>query len=108
MSFVKGKSGNPNGRGKLKVEKIPVPKIDWAQVMVDLYDAGCTANRVANHIGVAGCTTANWVKGGEPKYGSARALLRLHSYYCGAALTIRRQLSGDACSSSSSAIAITA
>lgn len=110
MRFVKGKSGNPHGRGKLKVEKIPVPKIDWGQIMVDLYNAKCPANRVATHIGVAGCTANNWLKGGEPKYGAARALLRLHASYCGSALTILRQYSGAVadtpCSITTSALAI--
>lgn len=66
------------------------PKMDWAQIMVDLYNAGCTTYRVHLCLGVALCTAQNWAKGGEPGYGYGRALLRLHSAYCGAALTTLR------------------
>lgn len=108
MSFVKGKSGHPEGRPKRGVEKFARPRINWAQIMVDLHNAGCTANRVACHLKVAHCTTYNWVKGGEPKYGSGRALLRLHAHYCGSALTISRLITSTAsdlsCFSTTSAL----
>lgn len=71
-------------------DAIYAPKVDWAQIMVDLHNNGCTAYRVALTLCVADCTARNWVKGGEPGYGYGRALIRLHSAYCGAALTTRR------------------
>lgn len=74
----------------MKPDVIYPPCIDWAQIMVDLHNSGCTAYRVHLTIGVALCTSQNWAKGGEPGYGYGRALLRLHSAYCGAALTTRR------------------
>lgn len=70
--------------------QIAPPKIDWAQVMVDLYNAGCKTTRVARLIGSSFCAADNWAKGGEPGYGYGRALLRLHASVCGAALTTRR------------------
>jgi hypothetical protein len=66
------------------------PKMDWAQVMVDLHNNGCTAYRVHLTLGVSDTTARNWMKGGEPGYGYGRALLRLHSAYCGAGLTTLR------------------
>lgn len=66
------------------------PKMDWAQIMVDLHNNGCTVYRAAQLLGVADCTARNWSKGGEPGYGYGRALLRLHSAYCGAGLTTLR------------------
>lgn len=74
---------------------IAAPRIDWVQVMVDLHNAGCTAYRVAMSLNVADCTARNWAKGGEPGYGYGRALLRLHSAYCGAGLTTRRLTEGE-------------
>lgn len=90
MNFKKGPR---HGRPRLRSERIPIPRLDWAQIMVDLHNAGCSANRVASHLGAAQCTAYNWVKGGEPKYGYGRALLRLHAQYCGASITILRQYS---------------
>lgn len=58
--------------------------------MVDLHNRGCTAYRVALMLAVAETTARNWVKGGEPGYGYGRALLRLHSAFCGAGLTAQR------------------
>jgi hypothetical protein len=66
------------------------PKVDWCQVMVDLHNNGCTVYRVHLCLGVALSTAQNWEKGGEPGYGLGRALLRLHSAYCGAGLTTLR------------------
>lgn len=71
------------------------PKIDWTQIIVDLYNTGCGVNRIARHLDVAVTTARNWEKGGEPGYGYGRALLRLHSFYCGAALTTKRQAEGE-------------
>jgi hypothetical protein len=78
------------GRPRLLLEPVYAPEIDWAQVMIDLYDRGCNAHRVSIILGVSPCTSRNWMKGGEPGYGNGRALLRLHSRMCGSALTIAR------------------
>lgn len=72
------------------LDRIPSPKVDWAQIMVDLHNRGCTAYRVALTLAVAYATAKNWTKGGEPGYGYGRALLRLHSAFCGAGLTAQR------------------
>lgn len=74
---------------------MPAPKIKWAQVMRDLDANGCTTYRVAMTLAVSDATARNWAKGGEPGYGYGRALLRLHSAYCGAALTTLRCSEGD-------------
>lgn len=74
----------------LAMDIINPPEVKWAQVMADLLQHGCTPYRVALTIGVAETTVRNWRKGGEPGYGYGRALLRLHSAYCGAALTTLR------------------
>ena len=71
-------------------ERIIPPKVDWSRIMADLLEHHCSGYRVRITLGVADCTVRNWIKGGEPHYGYGRALLRLHSRYCGAALTIRR------------------
>lgn len=70
--------------------EINAPRVDWAQVMADLHNNGCTIYRVSQLLGVADCTARNWSRGGEPRYGYGRALLRLHSAYCGAGLTTLR------------------
>lgn len=77
------------------IEPVFPPDMDWAQIMVDLYNAGCTTHRVHILIGCAECTAQNWSKGGEPGYGYGRALLRLHSRYCGAAATTRRCMEAE-------------
>ena len=71
------------------------PRVDWAQIMVDLHDHGCSSYRVHILLGVARCTAENWAKGGEPHYGYGRALLRLHSRFCGAAMTTRRAMEAE-------------
>lgn len=73
------------------------PKIDWRQVLTDLRDNGCTGYRVATLIGSSWCAVQNWRDNpqAEPGYGYGRALLRLHAQFCGAALTMRRQVEGD-------------
>lgn len=76
-------------------EPLYPPKMDWAQIMMDLHNAGCTSYRVHRILGAAECTTQNWAKGGEPGYGYGRALLRLHSRYCGAAATTARCMEAE-------------
>lgn len=76
--------------GRTAVENFYSVKIEWAQVMVDLHNNGCTVYRASQLLGVSDCTARNWSKGGEPGYGIGRALLRLHSAYCGAGLTTLR------------------
>lgn len=71
------------------------PKINWAQIMADLKDAGCSVYGVAGIIGAAYCTAQNWSKGGEPGHGYGEALLRLHSRVCGDELTKRRCNEGE-------------
>ena len=74
---------------------IYAPEVDWSQIMVDLHNAGCTSYRVARTLGIAYCTAQNWTKGGEPGYGYGRAVLRLHSRWCGAGHTTYRLLQGE-------------
>lgn len=78
-------------------QDVYAPKIDWRQILADLRDHGCTGYRVSTIMGVAWCTVQNWRDNpkAEPGYGHGRALLRLHSRFCGAALTIRRQAEGE-------------
>lgn len=71
-------------------EEIYAPRVSWVQIMADLSANGCSIYRVGLTLGVADCTARNWAKGGEPGYGYGRALLRLHSAYCGAGLTTLR------------------
>ena len=73
------------------------PRIDWVQIMVDLHNAGCTSYRVHISLGVAYTTARHWANGTEPRYGVARALLRLHSRWCGSALTFKRMSEAEVC-----------
>jgi hypothetical protein len=63
------------------------PKVDWAQIMVDLYNHGCTKNRAAKIVGASVCAATNWTKGGQPGHAYGEALLILHGRFCGEALT---------------------
>ena len=74
----------------MAMEYMSAPKIDWAQIMADLNERGCRTYRVSMIMAVSDATARNWAKGGEPGYGYGRALLRLHSAWCGAALTTLR------------------
>lgn len=69
--------------------------MDWAQILEDLKNNGCSPHRVHLLLEVADCTVRNWMAGGEPGYGKGRALLRLHSAYCGAGLTMLRVEQGE-------------
>jgi hypothetical protein len=71
------------------------PKIDWRQILSDLRDHGCTGYRVAIALGTGWSTVQRWGEGAEPGYGYGRALLRLHAAYCGAAMTLKRQIEGE-------------
>lgn len=84
------------GRPRLVLEPVYAPEINWAQIMVDLYERGCGANRAASIVGVSEHTARNWMKGGEPGYGNGRALLRLHSRICGSGLTFKRCAEAEA------------
>jgi hypothetical protein len=77
------------------VELFRPPKVDWTQIIQDLANKGCSSYRIGLTLNVADCTVRNWRKGGEPGYGKGRALLRLHSSYCGAALTTLRVTEGE-------------
>lgn len=68
------------------------PKVKWQQILNDLSSHGCTAYRVGKILGVSWSTVQNWRDNpkAEPGYGLGRALLRLHSSFCGAGMTIRR------------------
>jgi hypothetical protein len=74
----------------MTITSIIPPKVNWSQIMVDLHNAGCTAYRVHLTLGCSICAALNWGKGGEPGYGYGRALIRLHSRWCGAATTTAR------------------
>lgn len=63
--------------------RIEADPIDFVQVMVDLYNAGCNANRVALHLGCDHSTAQGWEKGREPRYNTGASLLLLRERYCG-------------------------
>jgi hypothetical protein len=77
-------------RGTTTICSVIPPKVDWAQIMMDLHNAGCKVYRVSQELGCSECAARNWSKGGEPGYGYGRALIRLHSRWCGAATTTLR------------------
>lgn len=78
-------------------QEIFPPEINWRQVVDDLRDHGCTGYRVAQLLNVQWSTVQNWRDNPdvELRYGLGRALLRLHSQFCGAALTTRRLSEGE-------------
>jgi len=72
------------------------PRINWQQIIADLRANGCSLHRVATHIGVEYSTAQRWRRPrADLGYGYGRALLRLHSRYCGAALTLQRLTEAD-------------
>jgi hypothetical protein len=77
-------------------EHILPPQINWRQVLDDLRAHGCSGYRVAQEIGVGWSTVQAW-KGIKEDigYGYGRALIRLHSKYCGSAMTVRRLTEGE-------------
>lgn len=76
----------------LPAVEINPPRVDWRQVLKDLHNAGCSGYRVSISLGAAWSTVQHWQESptADPGYGYARALLRLHSVYCGAGLTTLR------------------
>jgi hypothetical protein len=78
------------------MEYIHRPTINWRQILDDLAERGCSPYRVHLILGAGVSTVQNWMKpGAEPGYGYGRALLRLHSMVCGAALTLQRQAEAE-------------
>ena len=61
---------------------VAVQPVDFVQVMVDLYNAGCNAGRVAEHLEIATATAQGWERGQEPKYNNGARLLMLRERYC--------------------------
>lgn len=81
----------------MPIEYVYAPKIDWQQILNDLRDCGCSGYRVHRLLGVSWCAVQNWRDNpnAEPGYGLGRALLRLHSQFCGAGMTTRRCMEGE-------------
>lgn len=77
-------------------EIIAPPQVNWRQILDDLRDHGCTGYRVTIEIGVAWSTVQGWREcKGDIGYGYGRALLRLHSKYCSAGMTLQRQYEAE-------------
>lgn len=75
----------------MTLQRYNPPHVRWVLILEDLRDNGCSGYRVADKLQVGWSTVQGWrgVKG-DIGYGYGRALLRLHSSYCGAALTFQR------------------
>lgn len=70
---------------------LEAPSVNWPQILDDLRDAGCSGYRVAQRLAVEWSTVQSWREcKGDIRYGKGRALLRLHSEYCGAGMTFQR------------------
>jgi hypothetical protein len=75
------------------------PRIGWALIVRDLLAAGCSKYRIAAALGVSISTVQVWARisaSSDIRYGYGRALIRLHSRYCGAALTFQRITEAEA------------
>lgn len=81
----------------MNAQYVYAPNVDWQQILNDLRDHGCTGYRVAKVLGCSWSAVQNWRDNpdAEPGYGLGRALLRLHSAFCGAAMTTRRCMEGE-------------
>jgi hypothetical protein len=89
---------NPSHRSRAPLPEIDPPRINWSRIISDLLNAKCPKYRIAAHIGVGVSTVQTWQRlpiNSDIRYGFGRALLRLHSRYCGAALTLQRISEGD-------------
>lgn len=65
--------------------------LPWADIFSDLTGAGCSPYRVSTLIGESWSTVQRWVPGDiEPRDSRSRAILELHSRYCGVELTLQR------------------
>lgn len=65
--------------------------INWRDVLNDLRDAGYSGYRIAALLGKEWSTVQGWNEGKEPRHSSGVALLTLHTRYCGAQATQKRQ-----------------
>lgn len=67
-------------------------RINWPDILGDLRDKGYSGYRVALLLGMEWSTVQGWLNDGkEPRHSSGTALLQLHTRYCGAEATQKRQ-----------------
>lgn len=65
--------------------------LPWQDIFNDLKTAGCPPYRVSELIGYGWSTVQRWVYNGvEPRDSVARAILELHTRYCGEEATHQR------------------
>lgn len=65
--------------------------LNWADILADLNAAGISGYRVAALMGIQWGTVGRWLEGSEPRHSYGQALLALHTRYCGAEATQKRQ-----------------
>lgn len=63
------------------VQRVEAPKVDFVQIMVDLYNAGVNPNRVAEYLDIDASTARGWERGREPRYSYGASLLLLHARF---------------------------
>ncbi len=65
--------------------------LPWQDIFDDLRKAGCPPYKVAIIVGYGWSTLQRWVYDGvEPRESAARAILTLHTRYCGEEITRQR------------------
>lgn len=65
--------------------------LPWRSIFNDLHNAGCSPYRLSLLIGRGWSTVQRWVYDGiEPRESYARAILMIHSRYCGEQATQKR------------------
>lgn len=74
-----------------KLSDLEYPKkLDWTLIFDDLVMHGISPYQVAILIGQGWSSVQRWREGTEPKYSIGVSILRVHSKYCGDALTDKR------------------
>ena len=80
---------------QFKQEYVYPRRVNWVQVIEDIYNAGINYNQISKQLGVGWSTVQGWRNGNEPRHSTGSSLLLIHTRACGSALTKQRVLEAE-------------
>ena len=75
---------------QLKMNDIYKKTLNWAGIIEDIRNSGCSVYKAAKRLGRPETTVWSWMRGTEPSYSNGAALLKLHAECCGDDSTKKR------------------